>query len=71
MYSWRPQSVLIECGCEERLSLTASEVICEECGAGHTGLLKQYLTESRLRGDEETHPWRYSLKSASGTSVPY
>jgi hypothetical protein len=72
VYKWRPESVLIECECGETVTLTAPEAACEECGAEHTGLLKQDSTESHLRGDEETHPWRYySVKSDSGTSLPY
>ena len=72
VYRWCPQSLVLECTCGEELTLTAPEAACEQCGAEHTGLLTQDLTESRLRGGEETHPWRYySVKSDSGTSLPY
>ena len=71
VYKWRPESVMIECECEETVTLTASEATCEECGAEHMRLLKQDLTESRLREDQETHPWRYTAKGDNGTSLPY
>ena len=71
VYRWRPQSVLIECACGEMVGLTASETTCEECGAEHTGLVREDLTERQLERDEEVHPWRYSGKSDNGTSLPY
>ena len=71
VYKWQPESVLIECECGETVALTASEAACEECGAEHSGLLRHDFTESRLRGDEETRPWRYTAKGDNGTSLPY
>jgi hypothetical protein len=71
VYKWQLESVLIECECGETAALTACKVACEECGTKYTTLLQQNLGESQLEGDEEAHPWRYSLKSDSGTSLPY
>jgi hypothetical protein len=41
VYKWHPESVLIECECEERLSLSASATFCRACGADHTVLSKR------------------------------
>ncbi len=58
VYRWKPESVVIECGCGERLELTASETICDRCGADRTTVVQKELTTRRL-GDEILHPWRY------------
>jgi len=71
VYRWNPETIMVACVCGETVTLTASEAACEECGAEHSGLLKQNLPESRLRGDEETRPWRYTAKGDNGTSLPY
>jgi hypothetical protein len=35
VYRWKPESVVVECGCGEKTSLTHLETACEECGAEH------------------------------------
>ena len=71
-YKWRPGSVLLKCECEEMVYLTASESACEGCGAEHTRLVREGLTERRLEADERVlHPWRYSAQSDASTSLPY
>ncbi len=71
VYKWRPESVMIECECGEMVTLTASSTTCEECGAGHTGLVRENLAVRRSREDKEVHPWRYSEKNGNSTSLPY
>lgn len=69
VYQWRPNSILIECECGEMVTLTASKLLCEECGAEHTKIVREDLIDRRLRGDEEVHPWRYSEDREDDDSV--
>jgi hypothetical protein len=46
--------------CGEETALTPSETACEECGAEHTGLVRENLPDLEPQGDEDVHPWRYS-----------
>lgn len=54
-YVWRPECVVVECDCGERIVLTASEHVCR-CGADH-GALMAGTTTSRRRESEAAHPW--------------
>jgi hypothetical protein len=45
VYKWPPESVVLECGCGEETSLTASENACPECGADYRDLLEEVLDE--------------------------
>jgi hypothetical protein len=71
VYRWKPESVVVECGCGERTSLTHSETACEKCGAEHTELVWEDVSNRRQRGDENVHPWRYSEDSEDGATLPY
>ncbi|MDX6382212.1 MAG: hypothetical protein QOI57_3236 [Rubrobacteraceae bacterium] len=72
VYQWQPKSVLIECECGEINTLTASQTTCEECGAEHTGLVREDLVDGQLEvGDEVAHPWRYLEGSEDNTVLPY
>jgi hypothetical protein len=71
VYKWRPKSVLIECECGERVALTLSKTLCEECGAEYTMLVRENLIDRRLREDERLHPWRYSEDPEDDTGLPY
>ena len=53
-YNWCPESVVVECDCGERLTLTASETICK-CGADHTTLVHEEL-KSRPPSEETPSP---------------
>jgi hypothetical protein len=59
VYRWCPESVVIECNCGERLTLTASRTTCGVCGAEHASIAQEVL-EVRPE-DKGDHPWR-SLK---------
>ena len=59
VYRWRPESVVVECGCGERLSLSGSATACDGCGADHAATVREELSALRL-GDEALHPWRYA-----------
>ena len=69
VYTWRPESVVVECDCGERLTLTASTTTCCECGADHNAVVQEGVSDERLE-DEAVHPWRYA-KDREGIGVPY
>jgi hypothetical protein len=54
----RPEQVLVECQCGQRLSLTASTTSCAECGTDHELAVK----EASRTGTRATKP------STSGAS---
>ncbi len=61
-YNWCPESVVVECDCRERLTLTATETICK-CGADHTALVQeelkaQALSEETPSPEDECREWR-------------
>ncbi len=62
---------MVECGCGEEASLTHSETACEECGAEHTGLVREDLSERQPQGDEDVHPWRYTEDDEDNGALPY
>ena len=70
VYRWHPESILIECECGETVSLTATMTTCEECGAEHTGLVREDLNHRQL-GDENLHPWRNSEIRTATAGLPY
>ena len=68
VYKWRPESLLIECECGQRTTLTVSDTTCEECGEEHMDLLREDLRDhrrgrQRRLGEEDLHPWRYAEDS--------
>ncbi len=56
VYSWRPESVVVECDCGERATLTASRTACGECGADHEAATEEVLDVRQQ--DKVEHPWR-------------
>jgi hypothetical protein len=71
VYKWRPESVMVECGCGKETALTRSETACEECGAEHTGLFRGLLSDRQPQGDKHVHPWRYSGDGEDDAALPY
>jgi hypothetical protein len=67
VYKWRPQSIVLECGCGEKPSLTVSKNACPECGADYRDILEEVLNE-RLEEDKVDHPWRYPRPYYTPTS---
>jgi hypothetical protein len=60
VYKWQPGSVVVECICGERLTLTRSGTSCGECGADYTSVAREVLSAGRRpKGDKTTHTWRY------------
>jgi hypothetical protein len=56
VYSWRPESVVVECDCGERATLTASRTACGECGADQEAATEEVLDVRQQ--DKIEHPWR-------------
>ena len=54
-YAWRPEHVVVECECGERLAMRASDTLCS-CGADHVALVREELA-SRKASEEAPHPW--------------
>ena len=68
VYKWRPESLLIECECGQRTTITVPDTTCEECGKEHIDLLREDLRDhrrgrQRRLGEEDLHPWRYAEDS--------
>jgi len=59
VYTWRPESIVVECDCGERPTLTASTTTCGGCGADHKTVAREWLDVGRL-GEHAVHPWRYT-----------
>ena len=69
VYTWQPESVVVECECGEKLTLTASTTTCGRCGADHKAVAREGLSDRQL-GDEEAHPWRYA-EDRKDVGLPY
>jgi hypothetical protein len=54
-YIWRPEHIVVECDCGERLVLSASETVCS-CGVDHAALVRETLA-SRKVSYRAPHPW--------------
>jgi hypothetical protein len=76
VYSWWPESVVVECKCGKRKTLTRSELIdakpeCE-CGMDHTAGVREEMVLELMDEDYEVHPhpWRY-WQTTKDTSIPF
>ena len=58
VYKWRPEQVLVECRCGQRLSLSASTISCAECGTDHELAVKEASADGH-QSDQALHPWRF------------
>jgi hypothetical protein len=54
-YVWRPECVVVECDCGEKLNLTPSLTMCM-CGADHQALVREELA-FKGSSEEVSHPW--------------
>ena len=75
VYKWRPEQAIVECGCGERLVISAySTTTCGRCGAKHlanapTSDVPEELSDRRLV-DEILPPWRYA-KDRDEAELPF
>ena len=67
VYKWRPERIVVECGCGERATLTACETACR-CGADHAMVVREEMVG--CCEDETLHPWRYA-GDREDTGIPY
>jgi hypothetical protein len=61
VYRWCPESVVVECECGKKLSLTASKNAYGDCGADHWAIVEEVLQTLHKDDEEEEvieHPWR-------------
>jgi hypothetical protein len=58
VYKWRPERVVVDCQCGQRLSLTPLTTSCAECGTDHVLAVKESSTDGH-KSDQTLHPWRY------------
>ena len=69
VYRWRPERVVVDCDCGEKLTLSASSTaVCRRCGADHTSILREELPVGQS-GDQTIHPWRYA-EDREGAGLP-
>ena len=54
-YIWRPEHVVVECDCGEKVTLTTSETVCN-CGVDHAALVREELVSWKV-SEEAPHPW--------------
>jgi hypothetical protein len=71
VYKWQPETLVVQCGCGEEASLTHLETACEECGAEHTGIVRENTSDLQPQGDEDLHPWRHSGEGEDDGALPY
>jgi hypothetical protein len=71
VYTWRSESVVVECECGGETALTRSGTACEGCGAEHTGILREDVADRQPQGDEEVYPWRYLGDGEGDGALPY
>jgi hypothetical protein len=77
VYSWRPESVIVECrACGKRMAVKRCDIIDSildcECGKGHTARIREELMIELLDEDYELHhhPWRH-WRSSKDTGLPF
>ena len=68
VYRWRPASVVVECYCGEKSSLTLSKTTCQVCGSNLSEAVREELSVREAR-DEKLHPWRYA-RDREGIGLP-
>jgi hypothetical protein len=64
VYEWHPAYVALECGCGEKVTLTATNTTttCSGCGA-NLGTFVHNIREREGRlPDKLTHPWFYDAR---------
>jgi hypothetical protein len=48
-----------------------NQTVCEECGAEHTRLVREDLSDRQPQDDEDIHPWRYTEDGEDNETLPY
>jgi hypothetical protein len=61
VYKWCPATVLLECECGDRPTLTVSRATCARCGVDHKDVIAEAVGNG-MEEDEAHFPWQ-SLRS--------
>jgi hypothetical protein len=63
-YEWHPASVVLECDCGEKvtLSATSTTTTCGRCGADLVTFVYEIREREGRLPDKLTHPWFYDAK---------
>jgi hypothetical protein len=61
VYKWCPASMVVECGCSERVSLNRTAAICPGCGEDHEDIIREETEAGRLI-EEAGRPWRDAME---------
>ena len=69
IYAWRPESVVVECDCDKRPTLTASTTICGGVARTTRTSTRERLDAGRL-GEHAVDPWRY-IEDRGDARLPY
>ncbi len=56
VYRWCPQSIVLQCHCGAKPTLTTSKTTCSGCGADHAAITAEML-DAHLE-DSVVSPWR-------------
>ncbi|HZB83579.1 MAG TPA: hypothetical protein VE288_12145 [Rubrobacteraceae bacterium] len=59
-YEWHPASITLECGCGEKVTVTATSSTtnnCGQCGADYSALVKHIRERDEQSMNETSHPW--------------
>jgi hypothetical protein len=64
VYEWHPASVDLECGCSEKvtLSATSTTATCSRCGADLGTFVRDIREREGHLPDKLTHPWFYDAR---------
>ena len=63
-YQWQPGYVTLGCGCEEKLSFSATSTVftCAKCGVDHSAAITEIQEREGTLRDEVSHPWRHDTQ---------
>ncbi len=70
VYRWCPASVVVECDCGERVTLTRTKAVCSDCGADHAAMVREEL-ETGLLKEAPQRPWRHEWESEVVVGATY
>jgi len=69
VYKWRPEHIVVDCQCGQRLSLTASTTSCVECGTDHVLAVKE-ASANGYQSEQALHPWRF-VEDREDAGLPF
>jgi hypothetical protein len=70
VYKWRPERIVVECQCRQKLSLSASATSCAACGTDHELAVKEASKTDGHQSDQTLHPWRFVEDREEDAGLP-